>query len=154
MTELQAGASLAENWATASTRVAEAVRVNDGERSLLADLGLWGTDVQPALDAAIEAAVAGDVKEASEKSAQVIDIIRGGSGAGGLRLAGLVLFGIAVIGVLGLWWLFRRQAGPSWARQTTPHWIEEKRTPWSRDKKEKDDKKDKNGPLLGPGGRR
>ena len=56
----------------------------------------------------------------------ITDIPRSGMRAGGLRLAGLVFFGIAVLGVLGMWLLFRRQAGPSWARQTTPHWIEER----------------------------
>ena len=50
--------------------------------------------------------------------------VNGGAGTGSLRLAGIIFFGVAVIGVIGLWIMLRRQAGPSWARSTTPHWIE------------------------------
>jgi hypothetical protein len=42
---------------------------------------------------------------------------------GGLRLAGIVFFAVAILGVIGLWILFRREAGPPWARQTRPHWA-------------------------------
>jgi len=137
MADLRAGGALAENWATASARVANAVEVEREERSLLAQFGLFDVNVQPTLDAAIAAAIDGDVPLATAKSAEVIEVIRGGSGAGGLRLAGIVLFGIAVIGLLGLWWLLRRQAGPAWARQTTPHWIEDRKTMLPKNKKDK-----------------
>lgn len=125
LAELRTGGKLAEDWATASQRVSNAVEVFNRDRDLLADLGLWGTDVQPVLDDAIAAAVDGNVALATSKSAEVIETINGGSGAGGLRLAGLVFFGVAVLGVLGLWLVFRRQAGPSWARDTKPHWLED-----------------------------
>ena len=60
------------------------------------------------------------------KSAEVIDVLRSGPSSGGLRLAGLVFFGVALLGVIGMWFLFRREAGPPWARQTKPHWIQDK----------------------------
>ncbi|MFV2062385.1 MAG: hypothetical protein ACC726_02585 [Chloroflexota bacterium] len=135
--ELREGGALAEDWATASSRVGNAVRVESEERNLLANLGLWGTDVQPVLGEAIAAAISGDVALATAKSAEVIETIRGGSTAGGLRLAGLVFFSVAVFGVLGMWFVLRRQRGPSWARQTRPHWIEAGKSLRSRDKKDK-----------------
>jgi hypothetical protein len=92
-------------------------------RGLLDDLGLWGTDVTPTLNAAVDAAVEGQVAEATALAAEVIGIIQNGGSSGGLRLAGLVFFGVAVLGVLGMWYIFRREAGPPWARQTTPHWV-------------------------------
>ena len=49
---------------------------------------------------------------------------------------------VAVLGVLGLWVMLRRQAGPSWARSTTPHWVEDdgKMRLLGRGKKKKDDR--------------
>jgi hypothetical protein len=122
--ELQAGAALAEEWAEAADYVRRAQEAAAAERGLLTDFGLWGVDVNPALEAAMAAALIGDVPEAISKSNEVISAINGGQSAGSLRLAGLVFFGVAVIGVLGLWVMLRRQSGPSWARSTKPHWVE------------------------------
>ncbi len=55
----------------------------------------------------------------------MITTIQGGESAGSLRLAGIIFFGVAVIGVAGLWIMLRRQAGPSWARSTKPHWVDD-----------------------------
>jgi len=107
--------------------VRNAVDAAEAPRDMLTQLGLWGTDVTPNLNAAIEAAVAGDVSEALNKSAAVIDTINGGSSVGGLRLAGIVFFAVALLGVIGLWVVFRREAGPPWARQSRPHWAKEDR---------------------------
>lgn len=125
--DLEAGATLAESWNLAAGNVRNAVDAAEAPRDLLTNLGLWGTDVQPTLDAAVEAAVAGDVSEALNKSAAVIGTINGGSSVGGLRLAGIVFFAVALLGVIGMWVVFRRQSGPSWARQTKPHWVKSDR---------------------------
>ena len=125
--DLTAGAELAESWNLAAGNVRNAVDAVAAPRDLLTNLGLWGTDVQPTLDAAVEAAVAGDVAEALNKSAAAIETINGGASVGGLRLAGIVFFGVALLGVIGLWIVFRRQSGPSWARQTKPHWVKNDR---------------------------
>lgn len=125
--DLEDGAKLAESWNIAAGNVREAVDKADAPRDLLAQLGLWGTDVQPTVDEAIAAAVAGNVEEAFSKSATVIETLNSASSAGGLRLAGVVFFGVALLGVIGLWVVFRRQAGPSWARQTRPHWMKNER---------------------------
>ena len=138
--DLETGAALAENWNTAASRVASAVAAAEAPRDLLADLGLWGTDVRPTVDAAIEAAVAGDVAEALSRAAEVIDVMNSGSSSGGLRLAGLVFLGLAVMGVMGLWVMLRRQRGPSWARQTRPHWVDKEDGPrWRLGSGKKDD---------------
>jgi len=121
--DLEAGAELAESWNLAAGNVRSAVDKVAEPRDLLTNLGLWGTDVQPTLNAAVDAAVAGDVSEAINKSAAAIETINSGASVGGLRLAGLVFFGVALLGVAGLWIVFRRQSGPSWARQTKPHWM-------------------------------
>jgi len=125
--DLRAGAELAESWNLAAGNVRNAVDAAEAPRDMLTQLGLWGTDVTPNLNAAIEAAVAGDVSEALNKSAAVIDTINGGSSVGGLRLAGIVFFAVALLGVIGLWVVFRREAGPPWARQSRPHWAKEDR---------------------------
>lgn len=134
--QLEAGAALAEQWAQAANAVANAFVKNSESRDLLAGLGLWGTDVRPALEAALEAAIAGDVAEAFNKSAEVIDVLNGASSAGSLRLAGVVFVGIAVLGVLGLWLMIRRDSGPPWARQKKPHWVEDSGSRWRRGKKD------------------
>ena len=52
---------------------------------------------------------------------------------GGLRLAGIVFLIVAIIGVLGLWWLFRRNQGPPWARNGRPPWApKSSKRPWAR----------------------
>jgi hypothetical protein len=127
LADLEAGAELAESWNQAAANVRNAVDAVAAPRDLLTNLGLWGTDLQPTLDAAVEAAVAGDVSEAIKRSAAAIETVKGGASVGGLRLAGVVFFGVALLGVIGLWLVFRRQAGPSWARQTKPHWMKDER---------------------------
>lgn len=123
LADLQAGADLAESWNVAAANVQQAIEKAAAPRDLLTQLGMLGTDVQPNLDAAIDAAVAGDVDSALNYAASVIDTINSGSSVGGLRLAGVVFFGVALAGVIGMWIMFRRQAGPPWARQSKPHWI-------------------------------
>lgn len=125
--DLDDGAALAEQWNIAAGNVREAVDRAAQPRDLLAQLGLWGTDVQPTVDAAVEAAVAGNVEEAFSKSATVIETLNGAAGSGGLRLAGVVFFGVALMGIIGMWIVFRRQSGPSWARQRKPHWVKNER---------------------------
>jgi hypothetical protein len=123
LADLEAGAELAESWNLAAGNVRNAVDAVAAPRDLMTNLGLWGTDVQPSVNAAIDAAVAGDVSQALSWSAAVIETINNGSSVGGLRLAGVVFFGVALAGIIGMWLVFRRQAGPRWARQTKPHWI-------------------------------
>ena len=123
LADLQAGADLAESWNVAAANVQQAVVKAAEPRDLLTQLGMLGTDVQPTVDAAIEAAVAGDVDVALNLAASVIDTINGGSSVGGLRVAGIVFFAVALAGIIGMFIVFRRQAGPSWARQSKPHWL-------------------------------
>jgi hypothetical protein len=127
LADLQAGADLAESWNVAAANVQQAVVKAAEPRDLLTQLGMLGTDVQPNLDAAIEAAVAGDVDVALNLAASVIDTVNGGSSVGGLRVAGVVFFAVALGGIIGMFIVFRRQAGPSWARQTKPHWVKGER---------------------------
>jgi hypothetical protein len=123
LADLQAGADLAESWNVAAANVQQAIEKAAAPRDLPTQLGMLGTDVQPNLDAAIDAAVAGEVDSALNYAASVIDTSSSGSSVGGLRLAGVVFFGVALAGVIGMWVMFRRQAGPPWARQSKPHWI-------------------------------
>jgi hypothetical protein len=83
-----------------------------------------GTDLTPIRDEAIAAAKDGDVALATQKAQQIVDAINEGSRNGGLRLAGIVFLIVAIIGVLGLWWLFRRNQGPPWARNRRPPWAQ------------------------------
>ena len=138
---LQAGADLAASWKQAADQVRVAIDIAAEPRDMLTSFGLWGVNVEPLLAEAKEAAIAGNVGVALGKSAEAINTIQGGSSAGSLRLAGIVFFGVAVIGVAGLWLMLRAQAGPSWARSTKPHWVDgDKRKLLGRGKK-KDDKK-------------
>jgi hypothetical protein len=132
---LEAGAALAEDWAQAADHVRRADEAVKADRDLLTNFGLWGTDVDTPAAEAMAAAIDGRVDEAIQKSAEVISLINSGASGGGLRLAGLVFFGVAVLGVLGLWLMLRRDAGPSWARQTTPHW-KKKDSRWRGGKKD------------------
>ena len=124
--ELEEGGALAESWNIAANDVARALEVSREPRDMLAGLGLVGVDYQTTLDEALAAIVAGNVAAARDKSGMVINTLNGASSAGGLRLAGIVFLGIAILGVLGLWLMLRREAGPPWARQKTPHWVEKK----------------------------
>jgi hypothetical protein len=65
--------------------------------------------------------------------------------AGSLRLAGIIFFGVAVLGVLGLWVMLRRQAGPSWARSTKPHWVDDDDRGGLFGRRKKKDKQDTKG---------
>jgi hypothetical protein len=138
LTQLEEGEALAESWAVAADRVSSAIKAADEPQGLLGRIGLWGVDVQPTIDLAMAAAIEGNVPEAFNKSAEVLDVMGSASSSGGLRLAGLVFFAVAVLGVLGLWVVLRRQAGPSWARQSTPHWMEQKGPAWRRRPKDPD----------------
>ncbi len=124
LAELQAGVTLAQEWAEAASHVRRAIDENSKDRDLLTSFGLWGVDVTPIVEQAKAAAIEGNVKEAIQLSGDAIHTLQGGSSAGSLRLIGIVFFGVAVLGVLGLWVMLRRQAGPSWARSTKPHWVE------------------------------
>ncbi len=125
--DLKAGADLAASWNLAADSVQQAEHAVQRPRDLLATLGMLGTDVQPDLDAAVEAAVEGNVERAGSLAATVIETINGAGGVGGLRLAGVIFFGVAMAGIIGMWVVFRRQRGPSWARQSKPHWIKNDR---------------------------
>ncbi len=141
--DLKAGAERANNWNIAADRVAEAQAAIVRPRDLLADLGLWGTDLQPILDQAIEAAVDGDSQKAFTQAAIVINAVNSASSDGGLRLAGVIFLGVAIVGVLGLWLMLRREAGPPWARQTKPHWVDDKKDRRLLGRGKKKDSKDK-----------
>ncbi len=121
--DLNAGADLAADWNVAAGNVNEAITRMNAPRDLLTDLGLMGTNVQPNLDAAMTAAIAGEADEAMNQAAVVINTIKGGASVGGLRIAGVVFFAVAIAGIIGMWIVFNRQRGPSWARQTKPHWL-------------------------------
>jgi hypothetical protein len=122
--DIAAGADLAEDWATASGRVADAIAVTERERDMMTTFGMIGTDLGPLREQAIEAARNGDVTVATQRAQALVDAINDGSRNGGLRLAGIVFLIVAIIGVLGLWWLFRRNQGPPWARNSRPPWAE------------------------------
>jgi hypothetical protein len=134
--DLEAGADLAEDWATAADRVADAIAVADADRDMMTSFGMFGTDLKPLKDAAIAAAQAGDVAKATQDARAIVDALNEGSRNGGLRLAGIVFLIVAVIGVLGLWWVFRRNQGPPWARNTRPPWAPKAsgKKPWGRSK--------------------
>lgn len=121
--ELEACAQLADDWAAAAGRVAAAIAAANAPRDLMTQIGLFGTDVNPQVQAAIAAAKAGEVGEATSQAVAVIDAINSGSSSGGLRLIGLVFLGVAILGVLGLLVIFRRESGPPWAKNTKPPWA-------------------------------
>jgi hypothetical protein len=131
--ELDDGADLAEDWATASGRVADAIAVSDRDRDMMTTFGMFGVDLGPLREQAIAAAKEGDVALATQKAQAIVDTINEGSKNGGLRLAGIVFLIVAIIGVLGLWWLFRRNQGPPWARNSRPPWADKpNKKPWAR----------------------
>ena len=139
--ELEAGAELAADRAQAAGQVREAIDTADKPRDMLTSFGLYGVDVDKMVEEAKQAAIEGNLGIALGRSSDVINTVNGGSGTGSLRLAGIIFFGVAVIGVIGLWIMLRRQAGPSWARSTRPHWVEDegKLRLLGRGKKKKDD---------------
>jgi hypothetical protein len=123
--DLQDGADGAEEWALAADQVALAIETAAKPRDMLTTFGLWGVDIDPMLEEAKQAAIDGRIPIALGRSADVISTINNGASTGSLRLAGIIFFGVAVVGVAGLWLILRRQAGPSWARSTKPHWVED-----------------------------
>jgi hypothetical protein len=123
--DLQDGAKLASEWAQAAGQVRRAIEKADEPRDMLTSFGLWGVEIEPMVEEAKQAAIVGDIPVALGRSSDVISIISNGAGTGSLRLAGIIFFGVAVIGVAGLWIMLRRQAGPSWARSTKPHWVDD-----------------------------
>jgi len=122
--EIEAGAALAGRWAQAADQVRLATEAAARPRDMLTSFGLWGVDVDPLVEQAKAAAIDGEIDVALGLANEVITKIDGGARDGSLRLAGIVFFGIAVIGVAGLWIILRRQAGPAWARSTKPHWVD------------------------------
>jgi hypothetical protein len=132
LADLQTGAGRAANQNVVASRVAEARDAVAEDRDLLAGLGLMGVDVDGPMSAAIAAAIEGDVEASLANAAKVIDTINSAQASGGLRLAGIVFLGVALMGVLGLWLVMRREAGPPWARQSTPHWVDKKDSRWRR----------------------
>ena len=138
--ELEEGAELAADRAQAAGQVREAIDTAAKPRDMLTSFGLYGVDVDKMVEEAKQAAIEGNLGVALGRSSDVINTINGGSGTGSLRLAGIIFFGVAVIGVIGLWIMLRRQAGPSWARSTKPHWVEDdgKLRLLGRGKKKKD----------------
>jgi hypothetical protein len=94
---------------------------------MLTDFGLWGTDVRRLIEEAKIAAIAGDEAKATQLAGTAIREINNGAANGSLRLAGIIFLGVAIVGVLGLWIMLRRQAGPKWARSSTPHWVDKDR---------------------------
>ncbi len=107
--------------------MAEVVKRAQEPLDLLWNAGMWGSSVD--VDPAITAAVEGDVQLAINRSAAISQMLNDASSVGGLRLAGIIFFFVAIVGVAGLWFMLRRQAGPSWARQRKPHWLKDDRTP-------------------------
>ena len=123
--DLEDGAKGAEEWAQAADQVALAIETAAKPRDMLTTFGLWGVDIEPMVEEAKQAAIEGLIPVALGRSADVISAINNGASTGSLRLAGIIFFGVAVVGVAGLWLILRRQAGPSWARSSTPHWVED-----------------------------
>jgi hypothetical protein len=124
--DLNAGADKAVNWNAAADKVNQAIAAKDQPHDLLANLGLMGTDLGPGIKRAMSAAVAGQADEAIREAAAVLDTVNGATSVGGLRIAGVVFFAVALAGIIGMWIVFNRQRGPSWARQTKPHWLKGK----------------------------
>jgi len=145
--ELTAGAAKAQKQADAANAVNTALQRTAEKRDMLTEFGLWGVDVDAIAQQALSAAEAGDVDKAYALANEAIRKLDSGASDGSLRLAGIIFFGIAVLGVLGLWIILRRQAGPSWARSTKPHWIEDgrKRRLLGSGRKQEDGNKKKDG---------
>ena len=122
--QLVAGAQLADDWAAAASRVAVAIEAANAPRDLMTQIGLFGSDLDPQVAAALAAAKAGEVEEATRQAVGVIDAVNNGSSSGGLRLIGLIFLGVAIMGVLGLLVIFRRDSGPPWAKNTKPPWAQ------------------------------
>lgn len=123
--DIEAGRDLAADWALSATRVRDALAQVNGPSDLMTDIGLMGTDLTPLKVAAVEAAKTGDVALATDRAVILVSAYTDGARSGGLRLAGLAFLAVAIVGVAGLWWLFRRNQGPPWARQGRPPWARE-----------------------------
>ena len=103
LADLEAGAELAESWNIAAGNVRNAVDAPQRPATCSASWACWARTCSrrwmppwrrpwPAMSA-----------EALNKAAAVIDTINSGSSVGGLRLAGIVFFGVALVGIIGLW---------------------------------------------------
>lgn len=130
--ELQDGARLAELRENAAQTVSQAIIRYEQDRDLMTQIGLLGTDLEPLRAAAVASARRGDPAQAANDAAALITAVEEASRSGGLRLAGLVFLGVAIVGALGLWYLFRREAGPPWARSKKPPWAKSGKPPWAR----------------------
>ena len=97
---------------------------------------LLRTDIPGARRVVVKVGSSSISGENAHKIGPIVDALSEGSRNGGLRLAGIVFLIVAVIGVLGLWWVFRRNQGPPWARNTRPPWAPKgsSKKPWSRSK--------------------
>lgn len=121
--ELEAGRVVAERQAQAVEYVADALQRKNDPRDLLTQVGLLGTDLNEVTDSALQAARDGDVPAATSYAAQLNKALTEASRSGGLRLSGLVFLGVALLGVIGLWVVLRRERKPPWARTSKPPWA-------------------------------
>jgi hypothetical protein len=101
--DLETGAALAQDWRDAASRVRLAIERAYEPRDMLPTIDLWGVSIDPRLEAAIEAAEAGEVQAAIDLSNQIIAESDGAAGAGSLRVAGIALLIFAAIIVVALW---------------------------------------------------
>lgn len=121
--DLEAGRVVAERQQQAVVYVTDALARKDDARDLLTQLGLLGSDLEEQTEAALEAAREGDVEAALEAASVLNSAISDATRAGGLRLAGLVFVGVALVGVIGLWAARHRERKPPWARTGKPPWA-------------------------------
>jgi len=97
--------------------VAEALRLEEGDRGLLSSLGLWGSDVEGARADLLAAWDSGDYEVAAWLAQTLIDDFESSVGRGTLRLVLPIAVGMAVVVALQALWARRRrarraQAGP------------------------------------------
>jgi hypothetical protein len=121
--DLQAGREVAERQFNAVDAVATAIDRKNDPRDLLTQVGLLGTDLEALTQEALAAARSGDVAKALTYAAQLNQSLSAATQAGGLRLAGLVFLGVAILGVIGLWVVLRGERKPPWARTSKPPWA-------------------------------
>jgi hypothetical protein len=121
--DLEAGRQVAERQAEAAVTVGRALQRKNDPRDLLTQVGLSDVKLDDLETEALDAARKGDVAEATRLAAEINVAINGASRSGGLRVAGVVFFALAVFGVLGLWLFFRRERKPPWARTSRPPWA-------------------------------
>jgi hypothetical protein len=125
--DLQAGREVAKRQEQAALLVGKALSRKNDSRDLMTQVGLWGVDLVDLEVDALAAARDGDIGEATSLAADITMVMNNATRSGGLRLAGIVFFGVAVFGVLGLWLFFRRERKPPWARSSRPPWAKKGR---------------------------